>query len=171
MASCLGLPYRPPPPLPHSKNDQIAILVSYVAQCSETGLFPVKDVQTTSSKISVLISWFKYYVNVPKRVKTDKKIMLKFIENWPYFFSTKITITWKMKIWKLIFNPFQHISHLLCKYEHFLKQKQFRYWTTFYSIEDSSLNWLMSELWITFANGFYFRIEDSRLIWLVSESL
>ena len=47
---------RPPlPPFPHTKNDQIAILVPYVAQSSETGLFPVKDIQTTPSKRTALI--------------------------------------------------------------------------------------------------------------------
>ena len=35
--------------------------------------------------------------------------------------STKMTITWKIKIGKLIFHLFKHIPHLSCKFEHLKK--------------------------------------------------
>jgi len=44
------------------------------------------------------------------------QVMVKIHQKLPIL-STKMTISQKLR--KLVFHPFQHIPHLLCKFEHF----------------------------------------------------
>ena len=66
---------------------------------------------------------------VEKRSKTDENRQKKirfFLVMVDHILSTKITITWKIKIEKILkltFHSFQHIPHLSCKFEHFSKNK------------------------------------------------
>ena len=93
------------------------------------GRVPTKNMQTSPPpemdrflwKVRNLLKRMQREIKFISRFLFSWKFSLKFIENWGDL-SIKMTITRKTKIGKLIFLSIQHIPHLSCIFDNFLKK-------------------------------------------------